>query len=507
MTPELERRLKLLIDFPSPAGVAAQVVNVANDPDADLGRIAQVISLDPAISAKMLRTANSPFYGQRRKSQNLRQAIMVLGLNATITLALGFSLVKTFEQRSSAGIDYPRFWRRALLSAIAARAFAEVKKLPSNEEMFLAALLQDIGVLALDRHQDSFYRDLPQGASHDETVAYERERLGCDHADVGAWLLRSWHVPSLLCDAVDASHRALSIQVATDLDAFMQSVALSGIFAEGLIRDEGAAPSRTVSEAERELLQIDEPTLVEIVERIKAQIPEMESLFEQDIMAAWEFEGLMGRAREVLLMRSLDTLREFQRLSDAHTLLASRTEELRRASLLDALTGAYNRRYFDEKLAEEVHHARACNWPLSLMFADLDHFKRVNDQYGHQAGDEVLRGAARLLTQSLRETDLVARYGGEEFVVILPGTNAPEAMGVAARVSEAFRKHVHTVGPHEIKVTVSIGVVTDDTRHSAGADDLVRAADLAVYAAKGEGRDRVVEFDKRLMEPDQAESS
>jgi diguanylate cyclase (GGDEF)-like protein len=500
MTPELERRLKLLIDFPSPAGVAAQVVEVANDPEADLGRISQVISLDPAMSAKMLRSANSPFYGQRRKSQNLRQAIMVLGLNATIALALGFSLVKTFEQQTPSGIDYPSFWRRALLSAIAARAVAEVKNRPHKEEIFLASLLQDIGILALDRHQDGFYRDLPQDASHDLMAAYERERLGSDHAEVGAWLLRNWNIPGLLCDAVEASHQALSVEVKTDLDAFMQSVALSGIFAGGLMRSEGGARLRTVSEAEKELLQIDEQSLGEIVEKIKAQIPEMESLFERDIMAAWELDGLMGRAREVLLMRSLDTLREFQRLTEAHTLLAARTEELRMVSLRDGLTGLLNRRYFDEKLAEELGQARRCGWPLSLMFADLDHFKKVNDKYGHQAGDEVLRRAASLLKEGLRDSDIVARYGGEEFVVILPGTNAPEALMVAERLVGTFRRHVHPVGPHQVKVTVSIGVVTDNNDNSfADASDLVRAADLAVYAAKNEGRDRVARFDKRFM--------
>jgi HD-like signal output (HDOD) protein len=108
MTPELEKRLRLLIDFPSPAGVAAQVIDVASDPEADLGRVAQVIGQDPALSAKMLRTANSAFYAGRRKSQNLRQAIVVLGLNATLTLALGFSLLKTYGQLADPGVDYHR---------------------------------------------------------------------------------------------------------------------------------------------------------------------------------------------------------------------------------------------------------------------------------------------------------------------------------------------------------------------------------------------------------------
>ncbi|MGA7982578.1 MAG: GGDEF domain-containing protein [Chromatiaceae bacterium] len=500
MTPELERRLSLLIDFPSPAGVAAQVVNVANDPEADLGRVAQTVSIDPAMSAKMLRTANSPFYGQRRKSQNLRQAVMVLGLNATITLALGFSLVKAFEQHTSGGVDYPRFWRRALLSAVAARAVGEVKRLPYREEMFLAGLLQDIGILAIERSHEAFYCDLPRDARHDQLCVYERDRFGCDHAEVGAWLLRSWNIPHLLCDAVEASHRLRSVPVAAEIDAFMQCVALSGILADGLMISEGSAQLRPVSEEEKAHLQIDEAALSEIVEKIKNQIPETELLFERNIMAGWELDALMGRAREVLLMRSLDTLKEFQKLAEEHSLLRARTDELRKASSLDGLTGIFNRRYFDGKLQKEFEYAQTCHWPLSVLFADLDRFKGVNDAYGHQAGDEILRAAASLLQDNLRETDILARYGGEEFIVLLPSTDSEEALLVAERIVERFRANVHAIGPHRLRVTVSLGIAT----YSAGArfaqaSDLVRAADVALYAAKSQGRDRVVKFDEQHL--------
>jgi diguanylate cyclase (GGDEF)-like protein len=496
VTPELEKRLGLLIDFPSPAGVAAQVVNAANNPEADIGIIARTISVDPAMSAKMLRTANSPFYGQRRKSQNLRQAIMVLGLNATITLALGFSLVKTFEQHTGRGLDYPRFWRRALLSAIAARSMAEVKALPYKEEIFLAALLQDIGVLAIDRSHDGFYLELPREASHAELVAYERERFGCDHSEVGAWLLRSWSIPGALCDAIEASHQLTSSADQPEAEGFLRPVAFSGVLADGLMAGDGRVRRDQISEREKELLSIDEAALTAIVDKIKEQIPETESLFEREIMGAWEFDALMGRAREVMLMRSLDTLRAFERLTEEHTLLAARTEELRRASSRDGLTGVYNRVWFEHKLQEEFDAADDSGWPLSLIFADLDHFKYVNDLYGHQVGDEVLRTAVALISNHLREGDVVARYGGEEFVVLLPCESAKGAVRVAERIVNVFRQNIHTAGINRFQTTISIGVATKDGEHRfASPNELVRAADVAVYNAKRRGRDRVVLFD------------
>jgi len=494
MTPELEKRLRLLIDFPSPAGVAAQVIDVASDPEADLGRVAQVIGQDPALSAKMLRTANSAFYAGRRKSQNLRQAIVVLGLNATLTLALGFSLLKTYGQLADPGVDYHRFWRRALLSAIAARAVSQVRGLPDEEEeAFLAALLQDIGILAIDRSHEAFYRELPQDVSHDALSAFERTRLGYDHAQVGAWLLRSWKIPALLCDAVEASHQLPPPSPPAERSPFMEGVALSGVLADSLLVSERGAPPRPLSEQEQGLLALDEVALEDILAKIKERIPETESLFERDIMPAWELEALISRAHEALMIRSLDTLKRFENLTEEHRVPSARTEELWQAATLDILTDVFNRRHFEEQLQTLFAQAQRADWPLSLLFADLDHFKQVNDAYGHQAGDEVLRTAAGLLRGHLREDDLVARYGGEEFVVLMPGTGFREAARVAERLVRAFREHAHAVGPQRFRVTVSIGVATRDPGHPfAQAQELLRAADRAVYAAKQQGRDRVV---------------
>jgi HD-like signal output (HDOD) protein len=187
MNPDLEAHLAKLIDFPSLAGVAAQVVNLASDPEADLQSIAATVSADPALSAKLLRTANSPYYGRRRESKNLREAVMVLGLNATITLALGFSLVKTLGQPGKGPLDYARVWRRALLSAISGDAIAQVTRLRNREEIFLAGLLQDVGMLALDHSKPGFYAELPAPADHRALMTYERQRINADHAQVGAW--------------------------------------------------------------------------------------------------------------------------------------------------------------------------------------------------------------------------------------------------------------------------------------------------------------------------------
>jgi len=130
LNPEIEAHLRSLVSFPSPPGVASHIIELARDPEIEMGKVAKVLSLDSALASKVLRIANSPLYAQRRKSENLRQALVVLGLNATLTLALSFSLVKSLRAGKANGVSFPFYWRRALLAATAARALADAMHHP-----------------------------------------------------------------------------------------------------------------------------------------------------------------------------------------------------------------------------------------------------------------------------------------------------------------------------------------------------------------------------------------
>jgi diguanylate cyclase (GGDEF)-like protein/PAS domain S-box-containing protein len=161
----------------------------------------------------------------------------------------------------------------------------------------------------------------------------------------------------------------------------------------------------------------------------------------------------------------------------------------------DGLTGIANRRHFDERLAEEWARAKRDGTPLSLLLIDVDHFKRFNDQYGHQAGDACLRSLARILMgQARRPADLAARYGGEEFALLLPNTDANGCAEVGERLREALRELgiLHALNPPSRLVTVSLGGATNIPAQALASDSLVAAADRALYAAKESGRDRLV---------------
>jgi two-component system cell cycle response regulator len=168
-------------------------------------------------------------------------------------------------------------------------------------------------------------------------------------------------------------------------------------------------------------------------------------------------------------------------------------EHIKLVGLHDALTGINNRRFFDQRLSEEVSRAQRSGSPLSCLFIDLDHFKRVNDQYGHQAGDAVLKQVSRLLSDRLRQTDVLARYGGEEFIILLADTAREDAALIAEQIRDRVAK-AHLVIPSgkTLNITLSIGVATMLVPGAIkDGRQLIAMADQAVYAAKLSGRNRV----------------
>ena len=196
-----------------------------------------------------------------------------------------------------------------------------------------------------------------------------------------------------------------------------------------------------------------------------------------------DFMGEFSEAYNSMVV-ALDKART--ELGERNELLQAQTAKLEELATTDALTGAYNRRKFNGLILAEIARVRRYEHPLSLLILDIDHFKRVNDTHGHEAGDEVLVVLAGLIRAGIRATDSLARWGGEEFVVLSPEVTVDEAMGLAERLRSAAGAYEYSFAG---RVTVSIGVA----QHRAGEtpDELFARADEALYAAKEGGRDRV----------------
>lgn len=193
---------------------------------------------------------------------------------------------------------------------------------------------------------------------------------------------------------------------------------------------------------------------------------------------------LIGRAFDAMLHEQ----REVRAQASAMEGLNLRLEAI---SVTDELTGMYNRRYFFERLEEYLRAARRHRLPLSLMMIDIDLFKRVNDNYGHPAGDRVLRTIAELIRSGLRASDISARYGGEEFIILLPYTDETEARRLAHRLLTTVSSHPFPLPPEAGQMTISIGLSQLDVEHPVSGETLISRADGALYRAKRGGRNQV----------------
>ncbi|MBI1810570.1 MAG: diguanylate cyclase, partial [Nitrospirae bacterium] len=167
-------------------------------------------------------------------------------------------------------------------------------------------------------------------------------------------------------------------------------------------------------------------------------------------------------------------------------------KQLEIMAITDQLTGLYNRRHLETILKEEFKRTFRYKTPLTCMMIDIDHFKTINDTFGHHAGDAVLKETAKIITENAREIDTVARWGGEEFIVILPQTKKEEAMHPASRILTSISEHKFT-GISDEKITVSIGVASIPhlSLDIDSKEKLIQTADCALYEAKRKGRNRI----------------
>ena len=202
--------------------------------------------------------------------------------------------------------------------------------------------------------------------------------------------------------------------------------------------------------------------------------------------------------RESVTLRRGDKVqlgqRTVLRVSYSDELETQFARQMYQAVLRDGLTGVFNRRYLDERLESEVAFARRHSAPLSIIMFDIDHFKAINDEHGHPAGDAVLQHIASLIGRAVRSEDVLARYGGEEFAVICRDTDEAQAAVLAERMRHRLREQPCHSHDRRLAVTISLGVAELLAGDFANGQSLIGGADQALYRAKADGRDRSVRY-------------
>lgn len=487
-------KLEACKTLPTLPAVATEVVRLSRKENTDLNELSRTVERDPAIAAKLLSTASSAIYLTRSGAPTtVPQAVMRLGANTVMTLALSFSLTRVRGGPSS--FDYQGFWRRMLISGNASRCIAEATKV-NPEEVFLAGMFQDIGVLALHETLGAPYADVMKssGTDHLRLERLERESFGADHREVGTWLAQRWKLPAYLEHTTRGSHNPESVTGPSAFPGHMRAVAVGSYIAEIFLgaRDRAEA-THQAAEVARMWLGMNGDSFGRVLQSVGKAMPDLSRLFEIPIDETIIF-GTLDEARDALVKVSLRSAANAFQAEATATQLVKQKEEAEAQARKDALTGLFNRGYFDVQLENAVASARELGRPLTLLFVDVDHFKSVNDKFGHQAGDAVLQACGRLITRCMRQLDIPVRYGGEEFAILLPATDRAGGKVAAERLRKLLEKQeVMVGGGRAISVTASFGVATMDEHFEIDDPaELVGAADECVYAAKRSGRNRVV---------------
>lgn len=491
MNADLVKRIQQCPNLPSLPSIAIQVLELTSKIDVDIAEIARIISKDPALSTKILRTVNSSFYGRSQHVSTISHSLVILGLQSVKTLVLGFSLVTSLSKNKNKGFKHLQYWRRSIFSATAARTIAVKMKLVQQEEAFLAALLQDIGMLVLDQVLGAQYSEICEKSNtHPELIKAEREILGVTHAEVGGLLGEQWKLPPILTSSIAASHEAQKVS-----DPALKSVAniveLAGLCADVFVDEQPANAIVAVRSFCASAFKMPDAACDQLLQEIGGATKEVASLFEINIGASADYEAILKKANEALVQLTLESQMHATRLQEQN-------QVLKHQATTDTLTGLFNRAQFDQFLAENFNAAKTGGKPMTLLMADVDKFKSVNDRFGHQAGDQVLSELGKLLKSAARPQDLAARYGGEELALILPGTARPIGAVIAETIRRAVAAQPIKSGKQPIPVTISVGVATfEPGGPMTEVAHLIKAADMAVYAAKHAGRNCVKIFSVR----------
>jgi len=495
----LENKLKHCGTLPSIPVVALQVLALCQDEDIGIQKVARVLERDPALSAKVLKVANSAWYGVRSQITTLDRSMSLLGINATLSLALSFSLVRSLGSNPKGRSYHKAYWKRSVIASVAARIIGIRSGSARSDELFVAGLLQDIGILVLNETIPDQYGPMiaKSEGDHRRLIRIELETFGADHAAVGEWLLCRWNLPEKLRMVVGRSH-APDVSAGSETDLLTRGVALASDIADIWVNPQTDVATATARDTFVRSMDGTGDQFEQLLAEIAEALPEATCNLDVDIGGELMVNRILDQAREALVVLNLKA--------------QQKTYEFHQRSQTDPLTSLSNRACLDEILPQYFTAAQRQGEPLSIIFLDLDYFKKINDTYGHQAGDAVLKAVARVLMREIRKPDIVGRFGGEEFLCLLPNTPEPGAAIVGERLRTAIAKHRYEVGENlEIRVTISVGCATHSTaRTFASIRELINAADQCLYAAKNAGRNTMVTLDKLLEglhQPSRSEKS
>lgn len=490
-----------LAQLPSLPTVAQSLLKLAANPETELRQVVQVLKVDPAISAKIVKAANSTFFGTRSEVKGIERAVSLLGPSVSNSLSLSFGLSASAVSSSPMSTHYRNCWRDSIIHAAAAAEIARRVAPASADDFAFCGLLLDIGRLALLSAFETDYRRVLEESHEGLSLPQaEQKLLGIQHAEVGARLMEQWKLPAAIVEGIRWHHSSLSEfdeQRPTENFPILAAMAVASFANDALQSKVDDQAREQLDRVARGLLGWNVDETADFLHQTELAWKQHASLLEFD--DAESPADLMMQANEQLVRLTLrahvactQAMLRQQLAEQERRDLEFQNKQLQKQALHDPLTKVYNRQFFDEMLDTESKRCTRCASPIGLIFADVDHFKQINDTYGHQFGDVVLQQMVTVFATSIRNSDILARFGGEEFVILV---NQPTERGLE-RLAEKIRRRVEEesflFGDMRVPVTVSLGsaIAVPGREECDLPHRLIAAADASLYDAKRGGRNR-----------------
>ncbi len=299
---KLLAQLQQCSDLPTPPTVASKIIELSGHKNADLDTLASIVAMDPALSAKILSIANSSMYMRRIEADTIEQAVAMFGWDGTLNIALGFAVVGSVRGALTSGLDYDYFWLRSLAAATSARALGQMTSCENPELLFLPGLLQDIGMLALDKSIKHLYDDLgDKQKDHAYIQQLEFKSVNVDHSVIGEWLLSDWGVPDEITELVGLSHCKTYRVDDESMMTRQKCIYLSGYIADCLLMQDEHKTIESVGTLMQQELNVSKSDFIALLGHVAIQFQEMAAIFELQIQNAKQIQSITELASLVLL--------------------------------------------------------------------------------------------------------------------------------------------------------------------------------------------------------------
>ncbi len=479
--------------LPTLPEVAVRVIELAKSATPDLGAITKAIKADPAISSQILKTANSAMMGLRQRASSVDAAVPLLGANMVRSLVLGFTLADQCRESPEIETVMRQVWRRSLIQASAMEFFAELDKSRDQANWFLAGLLQDIGQLAMLHCCGSDYAEIIGSGFNDHTVQLEMDAFGFSHVDVSVALCRNWRVDDEIVDAIESHHMPVDDALAETDDALASGLVAASCCASSML---SVVESRECDRSDLDRLLTNAfgflpDEITDLLNDIDCHVNQTSATLDINAGDSPPARSILHEAQsllaEIALQAQLKAFGAEQQLAEA----LEESSRIQDEAWSDSLTGVFNRSYLDPAVDQAAGDCLRQKSALGCLFLDVDGFKEVNDNHGHEAGDQALREVGEILKTSVRNSDYVIRYGGDEFCVLLVGVNERLLWRIAERIRERIAD-IKFPGT-DAKVSGSIGALLFklNARKPVAPKKLIASADAAMYESKKKGGNRV----------------